>query len=146
MSNGIDTTFMVQFEVREHPGHETARAFFERRVRGNETFALAPQCLAEFIHVITDSRRFEHPLSVSEAVARAETWWNAQEIRQVFPNNSTAPLFFGWMTAHKLGRKRLLDTLLAATYLSNGVSSIATSNVADFAILDGIDAVDPSTV
>ncbi len=34
--------------------------------------------------------------------------------------------------AMDLGRKRLLDTTLAATYYANGITTIATSNTRDY--------------
>ena len=37
-----------------------------------------------------------------------------------------------WMKEHSLGRKRLLDTMLAATYFSHGVTVILSSNARDF--------------
>jgi hypothetical protein len=40
-------------------------------------------------------------------------------------------LFFQWMADHQLGRKRLLDTLLAATYSAAGITSIVSTNARD---------------
>ncbi len=36
------------------------------------------------------------------------------------------------MTEHKLGRKRMLDTMLAATYFANGITTIVTSSARDY--------------
>jgi hypothetical protein len=38
---------------------------------------------------------------------------------------------------HRLGRKRLLDTMLAATFRSAGISSILTCDRTDFEVLGG---------
>jgi len=46
----------------------------------NDRFALAPQVLAEFIHIVTDPKRFSSPLTVELALRRAETWWNSKEV------------------------------------------------------------------
>jgi predicted amidohydrolase YtcJ len=37
-----------------------------------------------------------------------------------------------WMHEHRLGRKRLLDTLPAATYYRAGVSRLASTDWRDF--------------
>jgi len=37
-----------------------------------------------------------------------------------------------WMREHRLGRKQLLDTMLASTYHRAGVVRLATSNWRDF--------------
>ena len=39
-----------------------------------------------------------------------------KRVMQVFPTSATLDEFFGWMRRHQLGRNRILDTLLAATF------------------------------
>jgi predicted nucleic acid-binding protein len=132
--HGLDTSFIVAVEIAGHPGHVAARDFLDRVLHEGQALALAPQVLAEFIHVISDARRFERPLTIAQARERAERWWNAEEVLRVFPGVHTAPMFFNWLREHSLGRKRLLDTLLAATYLDNEVTSIVTTNARDFRV------------
>jgi hypothetical protein len=45
-----------------------------------DRLALAPQALAEFIHVVTDPRRFAQPLRMDEARHVARQWWTAREV------------------------------------------------------------------
>jgi predicted nucleic acid-binding protein len=71
-------------------------------------------------------------LSTADALNLAERFWGARETYQVFQGEEAAALFFDWMAQHQLGRKRLLDTLLAATYVAAGVRRIATSDWRDF--------------
>lgn len=139
---GLDTSFLVAVAVREHPLHAAAWDLFEREVRGRSgSVALAPQVLAEFVHVVTDSRRFERPLGTEQALAVAERWWTARETRQVEQGGEAVAVFLDWMAHHRLGRKRLLDTLLAATYVAAGVRRVATSDWRDFASFDGLEVV-----
>ena len=57
---GADTTFLVQLELVELPAHEAARVLLQRDIlQPQVSLALAPQVLAEFIHVVTDPRRFQ---------------------------------------------------------------------------------------
>jgi len=133
--HGIDTTFLVQIELREAAGHPAAKAWLDRQLNdGPAVFALAPQVLTEFVHVVTDPRRFSHPLAMEDAVARAQLWWDAREVRPVFPSVDSVRLAMSWLAEHRLGRKRLLDTDLAATYHTNGVTSILTLNPSDFEV------------
>ena len=97
---------------------------------------LAPMVLAEFIHTVTDPRRFSLPLTTEQAIKHADFWWNAAEVVHVFPTSESTLLFLDWIEKFKLGRKRLLDTMLATTYFSNGISSILTLNRADFVVFD----------
>ncbi len=71
------------------------------------------------------------------ALQHSERWWNAREVNQVMPADSAVTLFHEWMRRHHLGRKRVLDTLMAATYRTAGVNSLLTLNFDDFAIFDG---------
>jgi len=132
--HGLDTSFLVAIEVSSHEKHKTSRAIFHKLLKAGETFSLTPQILAEFIHVVTDPKRFSSPLTVEQAVERAEFWWNASEIVHVFPTAESTLIFLGWLEEYKLGRKRLLDTLLASTLQANAITSMLTLNPADFAI------------
>jgi hypothetical protein len=51
--------------------------------------------------------------------------------------------FFEWHDHFKLGRKRLLDTLLAATYWRAGALSILTTNPADFTVRGAFTCITP---
>ena len=130
---GIDTTFLVHIEIRDSEAHAAATDVLRGRILGQHREAgLAPQVLTEFVHIVTDPRRFERPLSMHQAVEKARFWWNAREVAQVFPVEDTTAQFLTWMREHRLGRKRLLDTMLAATYYANGITTIATSNARDY--------------
>lgn len=143
MDRGLDTSFLVQVEVTGHPGHAEARRLLDRLLDAGDRPALAPQVLAEFVHVVTDPARFSAPLAVPAATARAEAWWAAEEVRQVVPADEAVRLFLSWMTVHRLGRRRVLDTLLAATYRAAGVGSIVTANARDFGVFGGFEVLVP---
>lgn len=133
--HGIDTTFLVQVEVREVPGHEAARAWLDAALAKHpQPLALAPQVLAEFIHVVTDPRRFATPLSMEEALGKAQGWCEACEVRLIYPSLDSTRLALLWLRQHRLGRKRLLDTQLAATYYSEGITRLLTLNMSDFEV------------
>jgi predicted nucleic acid-binding protein len=141
--HGIDTSFLVAVEVAGHPNHASARRLLDRLVGAGDSLALAPQVLAEFIHVVTDERRFARPLAVGQARERAERWWTAREVVSAFPDEHTVPMFLAWLREHALGRKRLLDTLLAATYFTNDVQSIVTTNQRDFRVFGRFSVLEP---
>ena len=134
MIHGIDTTFLIQVESNQHSHHQKARAMLDRLLEQGDQFALAPQVLAEFVHIITDEHRFENPLSMIQAVDRAQVWWNSREVVPVFPDHTSTLQFLAWMSKHRLGRKRILDTQLAAIYHAAGIVSILSTNVRDFRI------------
>jgi predicted nucleic acid-binding protein len=132
MIHGLDTGFLVAAEVAEHAQHVAARDTLARLLAAGDLIGIAPQVLAEFIHIVTDPRRFTSPLDMTAARQVAEQWWTAREVLQVFPDDAATRQFLTWLQQFSLGRKRLLDTLLAATYKDAGILSLLTTNVADF--------------
>lgn len=139
MIHGIDTSFLIAVELDEHPKHSLAGVELQRLAAVGDRFALTPQVLDEFIHVVTDGKRFDQPFDIVTARHTAERWWTASDVDRVYPNEAAVTQFFAWVAQFRLGRKRLLDTMLAATYLHNGVTSILTINPTDFTALGVID-------
>ena len=123
MIHGLDTGFLVAAEVREHAEHAAARDTLAQLLSAGDLVAIAPQVLAEFIHVVTDPRRFTQPLDMHAARGVAEQWWTASEVVQAFPDAGAVRPFLTWLQQFSLGRKRLLDTMLAATYRQAGIQS-----------------------
>ncbi len=86
MIQGIDTSYLVAAELASHPRHAASFDLLERLDHDGNELALAPQVLAEFVHVVTDSRRISVPLNVATALERAELIWNRTLVLQVFPD------------------------------------------------------------
>lgn len=141
MTHGIDTDFLVAAEICGHPFHPQADSLLRSLLADGHDFAIAPQTLAEFIHIVTDARRMQQPLGMADAISRAEHWWQAAEVVRVFPEGDSVTHFISWLTRHQLGRKRLLDTLLAATFHRAGIRRIITNNASDYKVLDVFEIV-----
>ena len=90
MTHGFDTNFLVAAEVAEHPEHPEHAGVWRRtgklRSEGGR-FGLTTLVLAEFVHVVTDARRFTRPLTMSEALEKARLWWEAEEVERVAPGD-----------------------------------------------------------
>lgn len=136
---GVDTTVLVHLQISESPEHQRAHNWLRNMLDSGETIALAPQVLPEFVHVVTDSKRFQKPLRIEEAIQIARDWWMAEEVRHVFPTSASTGLLLDWLSKHGLGRKRLLDTYLAATLRVAGVERIVTGNARDFSVFGGFE-------
>ena len=132
MTYGLDTTFLVQVDVADHPRHEAARELRDRLLGEGHGFALAPQVIAEYLHIVTDPARFEQPTSMAVALRHTRMWWDAVEVTRVVPGGEAVERLHQLMEQHSLGRKRILDTLLAATYAAAGITVIISSNGRDF--------------
>lgn len=145
MIYGLDTSFLVAAELHEHPLHTFARGVIEGIRQKDQLIAIAPQVLIEFIHVVTDAKRVQNPFSMAFAIDAADGWWQGDEVLQVFPSDAAARQCLTWLRQHKLGRKRLLDTMLAATYRHEGVLSLLTTNVRDFTVFGCFQFVTPGS-
>lgn len=140
----LDTDVLVSWAMTGSPRHGAARRLFEAEVRGGGSLALTPQVVHEFLHVATDSKRFENPLSMAEALRMARTLWNAGDVVRLLPAPEALPRTLELMETLRLGRKRILDTALAATLECAGVRRLATFNPGDFAIFGFLDLVSSS--
>lgn len=134
MIHATDTDFLVAVEVRDHVFHKAADALLDRLLDEGHEVAVAPQTLAEFVHVVTDPRRLRNPLKMEDALARAENWWCSREVTRIYPDGESVATWFEWLRDHRLGRKRLLDALLAASCAAHGISVIITNNDKDYGI------------
>lgn len=54
-------------QVAEHAEHADARVTLSRLLGAGDQVVIAPQVLAEFVHIVTDPRRFTHPLDMAAA-------------------------------------------------------------------------------
>jgi predicted nucleic acid-binding protein len=143
MIHGLDTGFLIAAEMVEHAEHAAARETIVHLLTTSDVIAIAPQVLAEFIHVATDPRRFAQPLDLNASRQIAEQWWTASDTVQVFPDAAAVRQFLAWLQQFSLGRKRLLDTLLAATYRQAGIQSLLTTNQADFMVFGVFTCIAP---
>ena len=133
---GLDTSVLVAHAIAEHPQHEASHQWLDEALAKDHTFAITSGILAEFIHIVTDARRFETPLSVSEALERAAFWGEAREVTLLSADDVVNAQWLKWLTDFQLGRKRLLDTLIAVTWHVAGIREICTLNPRDFKVFD----------
>lgn len=140
---GIDTSFLVAVEAAGHEQGFVSRELLDRLLADGELFTLNPGVLSEFIHVMTDPIRLSDPLTVTTALERAMYWWTTNDVTPVFPTAASTDLFFKWVKEHRLGRKRLRDTMLAASYFHAGVTRIVTLNAKDFEVFGCFEIIVP---
>lgn len=135
MIHGIDADFIVAVEILDHPLHREADALLEQLLDGGHEFALAPQVLAKFIHAVTDPQRMSQPLTMSDAVGRAEHWWLAEEVVHLFPNAHAMSHFLSWLRQPEMAREQLLETLLAATFREARIRRLIVADASGFQVL-----------
>jgi len=131
---GLDTNVLVSLAATDHPDRQRALAAFARELSKSEEIVLSPAVAAEFLHVITDPRRYISAQSMPEAVAWLRSWNIKVAPRWIIPNESAIKLWLQWMEQFHLGRKRILDTQYAAMLHVHGVRRLLTNNADDFRV------------
>ena len=140
---GVDTTFLIDLEIADSPRHEAAVKLFNKWLGEKHTvLAIYNQSFLEFQQVVTDSKRFNSPLTMEEAIERSWFWIDQERIKIIYPTESSLKRALLWANMYKLGRKRIQDTNMAAAFAEAGVSELWTANPADFEILETFDLVD----
>lgn len=141
---GVDADVLVHWAMSGAPHHRAVRNCFEAEARRGRRLGLTLQVLREFLHVTTDPRRFEAPLSMSDALRLSRELAASKEVETILPSAGAHDRLCELMESLRLGRKRILDTSLAVTLEGAGVTRLATLNGRDFAVFPFLEIVDPS--
>ncbi|MDY7092880.1 MAG: TA system VapC family ribonuclease toxin [Acidobacteriota bacterium] len=142
MSLALDTDVLIHWFMTGAPQHRAVRAFLDQELDRGVPLALGPQVLYEFLHVATDPRRFQNPLPMDEALDLVRHLWQAPETHQL-PTAAPPDRVTTLMHRHFLGRKRILDTALAATLEAARIHRLATFNRRDFEVFGFLEVVEP---
>ena len=141
---GVDANVLIYSAIESMPEHPKVLSFFEDRVlTGELRCAVTFHVLLEFIHVTTDPKRFKSPLTLKEGLGMVEQYWNASNWNRLFPHSNTGTRTLDLLRSHGLGRRRLLDTYLAATLLDNRVTTLITCDSTDFEVFEELHLINP---
>jgi toxin-antitoxin system PIN domain toxin len=144
MRRGVDTNVLVYAHVASCPEHGAAKRHLEGFLAlPDSSLVVVPLVLHEFVHIITDGRRFAEPVTMAEAIAVARLYLNRSNVECVDVGAPSVGRAFDLLETHQLGRKRIADALLAATLLEHSVVELITSNEAHFRAFEEITCVDP---
>lgn len=144
MRLGLDTNVLIHAHLQVSRESDQVRGFLRSQLKNSEVqLFVSPLVLHEFIHVVTDSRRFEPPVAMSEAVALARSYLGRSNVECLPVDEQAIAFALRTIERQSLGRKRIADTLFAATLITNDVSTIVTCNPKDFASFEDLRVVDP---
>lgn len=144
LRRGIDTNVLIYAHLPSLPEHEVVRRYLLEQLRQEGVkLVVTPMVLHEFVHVVTDGRRFDPPVSMSEALAVTRLYLGRSNVECLAIDEAVVQDALALLEHHGLGRKRIADTLLAATLLRHGVEEIVTCNPADFQPFAKLKVIDP---
>ena len=131
---GLDSCFLIDLYWEDSPRHAAVLKKFNEIAASGQDVCVYYNCFNEFIHVITDKKRFENAFSMEEALSVVDEWRDLENVKILFPDEQSFGRTVAWLSVYKLGRNRLNDTNMAASYVHSGVSSVITANPKDFEI------------
>jgi len=140
---GLDCNILVQLALRDHPANAATIAAVQAEVKRGNRLVFPSLVIDEFLHVITDARRFNPPLTMTEALDWVESFLANPAVGLLEPTPESLRQALQWMRKFNLGRKRILDTHLAAVFYAAGVHRLFTANAADFAVFNVFEIITP---
>jgi predicted nucleic acid-binding protein len=140
---GLDCNILIQLAFADHAANAKTIAAVQTETQKGEMLVFPSLVVAEFLHVATDARRFAPPLTMPEALDWIEEFLKNPAVSLLEPRQASMDQTLRWMREFNLGRKRILDTQLAAVLHSNDVRRLLTSNPADFAVFNVLETVIP---
>jgi predicted nucleic acid-binding protein len=140
---GLDCNILVQLALADHPANSATVAAVHAEVQRAGSLVLPPLVATEFLHMVTDDRRFAPPLTMIEALDWIEEFLTNPSVSLLQPTQASLRQTLRWMREFDLGRKRILDTHLAAVLHTAGARRLLTSNPGDFAVFGVLKTITP---
>lgn len=145
MRRGLDTNVLIYAHLPAFEQHGRVRRYLHEQLCDPDvTLVLTPSILHEFIHIVTDARRFDQPLTMAEASSIAHLYLGKENLQCLGVDEEILIDALRLIEIHQLGRKRLADTLFAALLRHHGVAEVISCNPKDFACFDGLTVIDPT--
>jgi len=140
---GLDCNILVQLAFADHPANLKTLSIVHSEISHGSMLVFPSLVVNEFLHVATDARRFFPPLTMTEALNWMEEFLRNPMVSLLESTKASTDQTLVWMRQFNLGRKRILDTHLAAVLHTAGVRRLLTSNPADFAIFKDLETITP---
>jgi toxin-antitoxin system PIN domain toxin len=139
----LDTNILVYAYNEDSVHHKVAKRFLDKVFAGEIKACISQQVLYEFFSVITNAKKVESPLPLEVAADLCVSLWEGSELEKIALTDFVPQKAFALAKSHKLRNGKVFDCVLAASAEANGVTTIFTENIKDFAKFDFLEAVNP---
>jgi toxin-antitoxin system PIN domain toxin len=132
----VDTNLLLYAEnsVSEH--HETARTWWDEQLSGSEPVAVCWPVLTAFVRIGTNPRLHAHPLTLSEAIERVQSWLEQPSFRVIQPTEQHWQIFQRMLRAGTAVANLVSDAHLAALAVEHNCTLCTTDK--DFSRFRGL--------
>lgn len=139
-----DVNLLLYACVTGFPQHPTARAWWEDTLNARVEVGLAAPALFGFVRLSTNSRVFDSPMSVGDALGRVRGWLEREQVRFLVPGPEHLTIAFGLLEGLGTGGNLTTDVQLAALAIEH--RGRVYSNDTDFGRFPGLEWVNPLAV
>ena len=122
----VDSNILVYSINRRSAKHVAAKNFLQNKAGD---LKIAHQNIFETLRILTHPK-FPSPMKVSEALKAIDNILKSCKV--ISPNEKTYHITFLLIKENRVKSNLIFDAYLAATALSNGITTIATDNTRDF--------------
>jgi hypothetical protein len=116
----VDANILLYAEDQLCANHRKARLWWDKQLSGSVPVYLSWTVLNAFIRIGTNSRVYEHPLSLLEATARIQSWLNQPCTRIAIPTERHWDIFQELLRNGKAVGNLVTDAHLAALAIEYG--------------------------
>jgi predicted nucleic acid-binding protein len=83
---GLDCNILVQLALGDHPANAKTLAAVQAETQRGEKLVFPPLVATEFLHVVTDERRFSPPPAMTEAMQWLEDLLTSPSVGLIQPD------------------------------------------------------------
>lgn len=122
----VDANLLLYAEDQNSPHHNAAREWWDAQLSGASPVCLSWTILCAFIRIATNYRVFDHPLTITQAIARVQSWLEQPCTRIIRPTDRHWTVFKEMLTGGHATANLVMDAHLAALAIEHGCELIST--------------------
>lgn len=139
--NLVDANVLLYAEDSLSEHHERARSWWDEQLSGSEPVALSWPVMTAFIRIGTNVRLHRRALTLTEAIARVQSWLDQPCVRIVEATDQHWEIFQKMLRQGKATANLVSDAHLAALAVEH--NCVLQSSDADFARFRALKWINP---
>ncbi|MBI4482064.1 MAG: type II toxin-antitoxin system VapC family toxin [Acidobacteria bacterium] len=137
----VDANLLLYAYNASSEHHERARVWLEDAIAQPQPFGLAWETVLAFLRISTNTRAFEHPLLIAEAVAIVSEWLAQPTTTMLEPGGRHWNILSSLLTTAQAFGPLVMDAHLAALAIEHG--AVLYTNDRDFSRFQGLQTRNP---
>lgn len=138
----LDTNILIYAHRRDSPQSEAARRLIRNLAESPHPWAIPWPCIHEFLSVVTRSRYYKQPSTMTQAQKQVDAWLASPSVRTLHESARHWAILSEILAESKATGSNVHDAKIAAICLAHGVFELLTADVA-FAAGDLLRTRDP---